>query len=616
MIASERILPLRIYTDLYEQNRFKKYCHDKCPTIMTYSANRLPSFQFKRAMSLDTIEKFFLKNVCNDEQPNGIPGVSYYKLIPESDSNFQQGTNYFGSFPKQQGMIDPGPPIGVLEDAIEINICNKLVGMDINPAYTFDTPAELTVDTSSTIGFTNKVKMVVDKFFLNTGSTFKIKFYDGTTAGTLVYEIDSVGVHVFEYACTQSVLTIAFDEFGTGDEFEISQIQVMQEVLGGSLYDTDAELDETQIEIIPLMDGTDVVALCSAQDLTQDFIQNGEYYYVIKTTGGEYFFSETFLIKTPKELESYYKLKWYNTCDLENSVIYKESILACGFYNEVYLEASLFTPTYETRDDVKENGQGDLTSVIRTWQKSTVLDVVRSPEYLTDALTAIFLHDRIFIQEPLNQFQEEQQEEYQIARVTSEVTDIIDDCMQRVSLKIVLSEKYVNVGCCNTAEVHDCTPEVYRAGDCLDSGIEYTLQLTEPPSGSDGLFTCDTPAVRVLPRSNELIYDEDTSRFYYIHISGGNWVALKTMPEITSASIVSTDYVINATLIPYVFGTLEVNVDGGGWTEVITLSSDVNGDWTHNIPVSDFVGATDIKFRIKMKTMTCDWGYSDIVDAL
>lgn len=447
MRKSEPILPLPIYTDLFDQYRFSSLCDDGgCQQELIYPTNEMPFFQFVRDKTLQTATQLVARNICSDKSSN------YYKLIPEYITMTEDKyLGHFNTYPIAGGIYDDGvnPPFGGTTTIAKID-CGKLVNENVDSNWTFSSDA--TIDITGIPNTNTKVHFKISVDHLKRASTFSIKIYSGAD---LIGTITSAGVYNYTYASTSNTITVEFTDYAPGDEFEISHMQARYvNPLNYAGYVTDISLDATKIKIKQIDNDRDVITYCEgAKDYN---VKPGTYYYILNMNG-EVYFSETFTVKTPKELEKYFRLYWMNSCDINESIIYSVASLVCLFYHAIYLDAALFTPEYNTDVEEQQNGMGDKTPTFKRWQKSIKLDVQKSPPFLTDALSAILLHDTIYLKEPLNDKQETGKQEYQIEGVTPEVKDILLNCYQNVLLKLVLSSRFTGKNCCDTIAFFDCT---------------------------------------------------------------------------------------------------------------------------------------------------------------
>ena len=615
MNKSEPILPLRFYDDLFDQQRFSKFCADcvDCQLNLVYPSNDKPHFQFTRKSKLTVPTMFYLRNTCRDKE------FLNYKVIPEAASNFStvEATDFFGEFPK--GGIYHIPDAGHGDDisafAIDIN-CGNLVPAQPRQdcAYVLSS-AFITVPVSDNQLY--KFKLVVDKLFKSTGSAFVIKIYTGGVGGSLIAAITAPGVYIYDiFTYGDSDITVAFEAMECDDDFSISFIQATT-----MLFDTnltgDIILDHTKLRVVPMSDGTDIVVYCGDFSNNTISIPNGDYYYVVYD-GPNYYVSEVFSIISLREIENHYKLTWWNTCDISKyrSVLYDTKNIDCEYRNVLYLDAGLFNPEYDTTEEGDENGAGDINVNFQKWRKNLNFEIGKSPEFLTDALTAIFLHDNIFVKKPLNHYQDVLNNEYKVIKITNNVSTILGDCFQKVNLKFLLEDKFIDTGCCTESIVFDCTPCKYVAADNCESGAAYYL-LLPPAVGVHGLHQCSNDAIVPVKPTDIICYNDKLLTLEQDEF--GNYELGHYLPEIANVSLVFFLFFADIYLVPFSFGQVEYNKNGAGWLPADTIqSNDSTGYVSYAIPFWIFVGppTTDLKIRVKNVSLKCDFGYSEVYDVI
>lgn len=451
MTISDKILPIRFYDSLYDQNRFNKTCHDTCQFDLVYPASKLPHFQLKRNSVFGPPSKMFLRNVCNDIDYN------YYKEIPEGADSFCNkalSEDFYNQvFPYQMIPVETtSPAASYLIDLFDIDCCKiKMVSSQIpnNPTVSyvaFLNPTIVIPIASNTDQY--HFKIIVDKLI----GTSTIKVFNGTI---LLGIITAAGSYEYTFTSSATNITLMFDTLSYGDYLEINYVQATR-LMFDTVLTNDVNLYPSDIHVINLNDGTDVLVYCATTSYTSN-INTGKYYYVIKN-GNEFFFSEVFKIVSLREIEQLYKLKWNHDCDFNNSVLYNSATIPCIFENVLYLDAGLIKPEYDTVEESEVNGQGDLNVRFKRWQKNITFEIGKSPQFLTDSLSAVFLHKNISILEPLNYHQDIQNNLFDVLKSTSDISDILMECYQSVKLKLLLEDKITDAACCNLAEKVDCTP--------------------------------------------------------------------------------------------------------------------------------------------------------------
>lgn len=611
MNRSEPILPIRFYDDLFDQQRFSTECSEFCQLKLLYPSNELPHFQIRRPSKYELPNKFFLRNVCVDESYN------YYKVIPEGSANFGGGPsdNFYGAFPKNGSFSDGGGEEQLPFLKID---CANLTSIPFNCSVGTMLYSEIQINIDDAANYS--FKLIVDQLFKSVGSAFVINVSIGGPGAptSLIGSITGPGAYVFDFytGSGETRLILSFENMECDDNFSISYMQIMMNLF----YDIatgDVLLDETKLRVIPMSDGTDTIVFCGSFSNNTVSVPKGQYYYIV-VSGLDVYFSETFTIEDIKNLEHNYKLTWWNTCDLgrTNSVLYQNNgtnvFQPCAFRNILYLDSNLFRPEYDTTEEGDENGEGDISVQFQKWRKNLNFEVPKSPEFLTDALSAIFLHDNIYVKKPLNKKQDILSNEYKVLKVVNNISQVLDDCFQTVNLRFMLENKYIDTGCCTVGNIFDCTPCRYIAGDNCE---EYGYILVIEGVGVHGLFDCSTgQLVSPPPRPTDLICYN--GKLYTIELISNVWTVTNIYPQITNVTLVFIMFVVDADVVPFSFAQIEYNKDGGGWVYLDTIQGDANGHLTYWLPFFVPFGATDLKLRIHNVTLNCDYGYSDEYDVI
>lgn len=559
MRKSELILPIRIYDDLYEQRRFNKTCDDDgCDQEIIVASNELPFFQFTRDSSLQVATQLLLRNVCSDKQ------AGFYKMLSEHESNFTPGTDPIGLIwnPSKTYVLDGPPPESRVFEIFQFGECGGLSNGDLTDlgdlsAATPATPDQANIQLQGFIpSFSNKfrVKLVVDKFIQTSGSSFQINVYNGDAGDPIIETITAPGVYVLEFFALAGHITIEFADVQFGDEWVLTSIQGTH--LAPNLYNgylTDKAIDETKVKITQLADGRDLVVYCEPTFTMNNYHPDPGVYYYILQMGLEMYFSETFTVKRPQELDKYYCLEWTNVndgnglCDINNSIALTPGLTGCVYTNKLYLDAALISPQYETSEDEEENGAGDKNYTFRRWQKTLIFDLAKCPPFLTDALSGIFLFNYVGIREPLNDFQDVRSDAITVEKVTAEVSDVMQNCFQNVKLNLVLPDTYNRTNCCDAIEQFVC-PEDYDAPTLVSAG----------EVGSTGVFQ------------------------------------------------------VTGTGVPGSLAVVEYNSDGDGWVEDPSASAvvDSDGNYTVLFDSAPIIAGVSVSLflRVNNKTFVCDFG--------
>jgi hypothetical protein len=347
-------------------------------------------------------------------------------------------------------------------------------------------------------------------------------------------------------------------------------------------------------------------------------VEPGEYYYVIKFFDSrqntfQFYYSETFQIKSVKDIQNYYRFKWWHNCDIEDSVLYSESILDCQYYHTVFLNASLFKPEYPTTNEITEDGAGNQTALFSKWEKILNFECI-IPEFLTDALTAMFMHDNVYLLRPLSMYDQFQEGEIKIRGIEQEVAEAFSGCYQQLTLKLLLQENYTDTSCCHIMDVHGDGFRYSAHNDC-SLYHEYRLLLHETPEDGDGLISCETETL-VPVTLQDIIYNNDTDRYYRLEQLTPNMYGLKDlMPKIIEVDGSETShYAVTGIVLPFTYAYIEYKIDAGDWLDsMVTSIANDSGIFIVNVPASLAADAETFQLRIHMVDLENDYGYSDPV---
>lgn len=593
MIKSEPILPIRFYDNFYDQQRFNFHCSDRDQIDLKFPALNLPHFQLRRNKKYNLPDRFFLRSVCTDIDYN------YYKVLPEAAANLGNPalTDFIGPFENFSFLIsDPIEPGEIILGPLLKIDCDVLTFIPFSPLLVATGSLTITVFASTYL----HLKILVDEMTISVGSSFWIKIYAGASLQGVITQPGIYNFNIVMNAAT--TISVVFDNMMGSDSFKISYLQVTYDPLT-IISATDIDLDPSKLKTIPMANGTDIIAYC--EELAIYNIPEGEYYYVIGNDFDSYV-SEPFKIISLKESEELYKLTWYSTCDINDAILYKS--LPCYFRNRLFLDAGLFKPEYDTKEEGEENGKGESAIQFQKWKKNLNLEVGKSPEFLSDALSGIFLHDVVALKKPLNILQESNNGEFSVIKVISDVSQVLEDCFQRVNLKLLLTDIYTDTACCNDAEIFDCTPCKYVTGLC-DLGASYGL-LMPPSVGVPGLYSCATGNIVTTVREDELICYEGKYVTIKKNVSG-NWYISNTYPIIAAVTPSWFFYYVTAYIIPNSFAIIEYDKNGAGWTYLDAVGDDGTGLVVYYLYFSLLIGATSLKLRINNVTLTCDLAYTD-----
>jgi len=634
MTISDKILPIRFYDDLFDQNRFNKTCHETCQFDLVYPASKLPHFQLTRDAIFASPSSMFLRNVCNDVDNN------YYKEIPEGADNFcnKELVQDFYSF-EIAGVPDTTLPFEVplisliagqtfAVDLFDVDCCSfKMLSENIpNYADISYIPLSLPVIQFPILSATDKYhfKIIVDKLC----GTSTIGVWNGSVLLGIISEAGS-----YEYTFTSQATNIQIipDTISYGDCMQISYMQATR-LRFDTLLTDDVDLDPADIAVINLKTGRDILVYCSPTSYTSN-IKSGYYYYVIKS-GGDFYFSEVFKIVSLREIEQLYKLKWNHNCDFNNSVLYSSDTIPCTFENILYLDAGLIKPEYDTTEESEVNGQGDANVRFKRWQANISFEIGKSPKFLTDALSAVFLHKNISILEPLNYHQDVQNNLFSVLKVTSDISDILLECYQNVKLKLLLEDKITDTACCSLAEVIDCTPCDFDAADSQETCETYYMDIIDGNLNwwVEGCTTVPRYSYTLKDCQGNVINTKETDLIcfngQYINLcwyQGPNcsgtvqvqfYYPCIVAPVISTATVGLDAIYITGTLIPNTWGKAYFQPNcTGPWILADTFSVGDDGTFTFLYTMdllAPYLPLTSLCMKVSNETPNCEFGETNV----
>ena len=119
------------------------------------------------------------------------------------------------------------------------------------------------------------------------------------------------------------------------------------------------------------------------------------YLSVIDTSIGNLFtwYSEVF--RVAKDSETFVKIAYDNSTDFPERVLYQE-IGGQSYSNILYLDVDIKAPEYPVTEDGNENGDKQFIPSFIKWEKRYSFTSY-FPEYLVDAITALPLHNDIYL---------------------------------------------------------------------------------------------------------------------------------------------------------------------------------------------------------------------------
>lgn len=439
-MISSLITPLRWYNDIFESSRYSTVC-DICPFELITDKTRVLPFQFRRDKSGYGISKWFLRKECEDP---ALPLFNNNDSLFTIDTAFWSKTAYVISDGKIKGT---GPTAELTRNGV------------FTPGKYYDIKV---VVNECIIGFNATVQTNTGiKFGITTTGTFTTRFLAGV--GETDLEIVTSVAGASDYIVIESIQVYEYQHFDTG--------------IG------DIDLNTALLKLVNVGD-KDLISYCGDPFLFQ--IPCGKYYMIITSANNETYYSELLTVKDFIPSQSpYTMIEWKNNCDLSD-VIY-QPIQDCSFMNRMYVEGELTRSEYPIKEEGEEDGNQNLNITFQKWEKRQSLFVAKSPEFIVDALTAIRLHDTVFITKSIRKSQFQTLPSFEIEKVEADLSQIFNDCATNVELKLLLKNKIVDVSCCENIPVTGCIPCDYEV-DGLDILTSDKWYLGDIPDEDFGLF--------------------------------------------------------------------------------------------------------------------------------
>jgi len=315
-------------------------------------------------------------------------------------------------------------------------------------------------------------------------------------------------------------------------------------------------------------------------------------------------------------------LRWRNTCDLYN-IKYADfsninGAVINGYANELFLETRIGEPEYREFEEVSEDGEFNKIQTFAKNNKWFKLNTLLIAEFLVDSFSIIKEHDSIKIYDP---YKDELHEVEEI-EIIPEWFD--DACFASNSLTWKDFD-LIKDACCNVIPVDTCF-------DCTESILDITTEKAgDYPDGEnigDEVLFVDTvvgdyyegwvyiwSGTAWVKSYNEIgdiicfsVYGEIG---YYINVNGVDlWYPVPYIILTQTDFVAPFDVLAQIFVMPNVSVTLQYRITGSGdpWTEYeltedqMTLLTGIH----FSVP-----SANSWDVRIRMYSLTCDWGYSD-----
>lgn len=569
--VSPILTPLRWYEKFHQQDRFDKNCPNNCDFKLITDRGHMLPFQLTRPASGYFVTKWLLRSACIDAET---------KILTEKDSKFFSSNSWInnGNFTFDCSVAKSG-----IINGDELNLNGLL-----------------------TIGKTYKVSFSVPEFSRVVDSELYLTFNQGATI--IIDDILNVGYYEAEFVATSTDVAFVISASGTfealTDFVGITDVQIIQ-TFEASV--TDVELNETDITLVNF-GSTDQLVFCGTFKAPL-CLPIGDYYMIIQTGEANYY-SEVITIKSfVPEKSPYYKLEWYNSCDIDDT-IYNEDSINCLYKNRIYLDESILTkPEYPFREEGEVDGTQKFNVTFQVWEKTIRFLIAKCPEFIVDALTGIRLHDTFTITTPLRNKQLSVDDAITIQSVEADVQPVDNDCWTNVELKLLLEDRYVDSSCCTNSTPEVCAECTYNAN--------YYNELPETETAEYALITdagVDTVGLYIwsiieslwkpvtLEEDDLVCFGDDTWRY-----ASGVLQPLVTIADVVYAF---DSYFVTGFAFPGSYVQLETSSDGGTtWTPRTPIES-----WSvfELIGIQIVAPESDLLWRAKCFTLSCEYETSPI----
>ncbi|MFZ1593127.1 MAG: hypothetical protein WAT27_13635 [Chitinophagales bacterium] len=424
-MISSIITPVKWYNTIQEQDRFSADC-EICDFELISDKTRMLPFQFRRPTSGALISQWYLRKACNDQ------------TIDLVDTNNSLFTNDTGFWALSNAIFDNGKLKFTGASMVE-----KLFILTAGKYYEFE--------------------IVVNE--LSVGYSVEV-----ITNSTVLMNINATGTYKVKYLAMpgDSDFTILQTAGGSGSPqymtFEYIQIKEYVE-----LDANDIELPISLLSLINIGD-YDVINYCG--DAFENQLPCGKYYMVIKTEDEIFYYSEVITVKDFIPSRSpYIMLEWYNNCDLGDVIF--QTIDSCSYKNRLYIDGPLSNPEYPIKEEGEEDGNSNFNPTFQKWEKKLLLTIPKCPEFIVDALTAVYLHDTIEMTRALRKKQIQVLSAEEIKSVEVELQSVLNDCATNIEMKLLLNDKVVDSTCCVNTTIAAClVPDFTFTADLkVESGM-------------------------------------------------------------------------------------------------------------------------------------------------
>jgi len=452
MIRSSLITPVRWYDDYNEQNRFSIDC-DICDFQLISDKTRLLPFQIKRPRSGYQLSRWFLRSACNEPFKN---------ILNTNDSNFTYNTGFWSSLQYQ------------------------FINGKMRASASFGTGYIKNL-TALTIGKLYEVKIIVSEYRQFIGSSFDVVISNNSVVSQT---ITSIGTYTAKFTATATDIQVSSTSSNSTNYAIIESIEIREVIVFDTLIG-DIDLPLSKLYLRNAGD-FDVISYCG--DLFDFQLTCGSYYMIVYDGQNNAYYSEIITVKDFIPSQSpYVMLEWYNTCDMKD-VLYNP--IDCQYKNRLYIDGPISTPTYPITETGDTDGNEQVNITFQKWEKKETLTAPKCPEFITDSLTIIRLHDTIEVTRAIRKKQIRVSDMYEVEKIETDISYIFSDCASNVQLIMTLKDKVIDSTCCvNIAdECVECDYEVDEVG-VIKNGYYYG----NPPGGGAFSIYEVTPGAPGLP---------------------------------------------------------------------------------------------------------------------
>lgn len=576
MIKSTPLTPFRWYDDFYEQDRFSRECAEICPFKLISPNTKLLPFLFKRPASGDLVDTWILRKACDK------PLV---ELIPSNESAFVNSNSSYWN--RADWTVEDGHAV---------------------PDY--DLPGSIGKNGILTIGKTYTIHFDITKY-CGTEIGFSL------TAGGVDFG-DFYDVGHYEFTFTAVNANFKFETLGSAEPeiIWLDNVQVYEEF---EVSDDDVELDATYLKLFNAGDEDYIMYVGTPLSC----LPCGDYYSIIKT-GDSFFYSEVItLINFIEDKSPYVKLTWRNECDIDDTIYSVQGYGAINYENIMWIDGPITTAEYPFLEEGTQNGNGDSKIDFQKWEKQRTLIVPKAPEFISDAITAMRLHDTIEFTEAIRKNQIYNSSPVAIEKSETDLEYIFNDCAANLNVKMTLARKVVDTSCCNNIDPYaDCITCTVSVSDInvLDTD-DGTALLIGYPDYDDGIYTYNGLTWVLDPNQNKYVCTEGETRMWKKFSGGVGWIEIPLITEVVQDG---TEFTITGYGIPNTY--IKVTVT---WTD--STESDPDQEFTlpgtytvsqleagividqSELPFDQPVCGSQI-FKIQNYTLNCDYSFSNLVE--